>query len=73
MFPKGVKVNQYLTDPDAYFVRTNAPSALKMFQRVKAEFAQDGDFDTGNLKYKYYERYAFGWSDWRGAWGNPGA
>jgi len=73
MFPKGAMVNHYFTDADAYFIRTNAPSALKFFQRVKAEFAQDGDFDTSNLKYKYYERYSAGWSDWRGAWGSAGA
>lgn len=73
MFPKGAMVSHYFTDADAYFIRTNAPSALKFFQRVKAEFAQDGDFDTSNLKYKYYERYSAGWSDWRGAWGSAGA
>lgn len=73
IFPEGAKVNHYFTDADAYFIRTNAPSAMKWFQRVKAEFAQDGDFDTGNLKYKYYERYSAGWSDWRGAFGSAGA
>ena len=73
MFPKGAMVNHYFTDAGAYFIRTNAPSAMKFFQRVKAEFAQDGDFDTSNLKYKYYERYSAGWSDWRGAWGSAGA
>lgn len=73
MFPKGAMVNHYFTDADAYFIRTNAPSAMKFFQRVKAEFAQDGDFDTSNLKYKYYERYSAGWSDWRGSWGSAGA
>lgn len=72
IFPEGCSVNHYFTDADAYFIRTNAPSAMKWFQRVKAEFAQDGDFDTGNLKYKYYERYSAGWSDFRGAWGSAG-
>jgi hypothetical protein len=72
IFPEGAKANPYFSDPDAYFIRTNAPSAMKWFQRVNAEFAQDGDFDTGNLKYKYYERYSAGWSDWRGAWGSAG-
>lgn len=72
-FPDGATVNHYFTDADAYFIRTNAPAGMTMFQRVRAEFAQDGDFDTGNMKYKAYERYSFGWSDWRGAYGNAGA
>jgi hypothetical protein len=46
---------------------------MKLFQRVKAEFAQDGDFDTGNAKYKGYERYSVGWTDWRALYGSPGA
>jgi hypothetical protein len=57
VFPDGVKVNHYLTDTDAFFIRTNAPEGLKLFQREEATFAQDGDFDTSNLKYKGYERY----------------
>lgn len=73
MFPEGVHVNQYLTDPDAFFIRTDAPNGMKMFQRVAAEFAQDGDFDTSNVKYKAYERYSQGWSDFRGLYGSPGA
>ena len=70
LFPDGVKVNHYLTDSDAFFVRTNVPQGMKMFQRVAAEFAQDGDFDTSNLKYKGYERYSVGWTDWRGVYTN---
>lgn len=73
LFPEGVKVNHYLTDTDAFFIRTNAPAGMKMFQRVAAEFAQDGDFDTSNLKYKGYERYSVGWTDWRGLYASPGA
>lgn len=73
MFPDGIKVNHYLTDTDAFFVRTNVPQGMKLFQRVKAEFAQDGDFDTGNAKYKGYERYAVGWTDPRALYGSPGA
>lgn len=72
-FPDGVKLNHYLTDPDAFFVRTNAPEALKLFQREEVDFSQDGDFDTSNLKYKAYERYSTGWSEWRGLYGSPGA
>lgn len=71
-FPDGVKVNQYLTDTDAYFIRTNAPEGLKLFQRNAAEFKQDGDFDTDNLKYKAYERFSTGCSDWRSIYGSAG-
>lgn len=73
LFPEGAKVNHYLTDTDAWFVRTNAPNGLKMFEREAAEFAQDTEFDTSNLKYKGYERYSVGWTDWRGLYGSPGA
>ena len=72
-FPDGVKVNHYLTDTDAFFIRTNAPEGVKLFQREDIWFAQDGDFDTDNLRYKFYERYSCGWTDWRGAFGSPGA
>ena len=72
-FPDGVKVNHYFTDADAFFIRTDAPEGLKLFQRVAAEFAQDKDFDTENLKYKSYERYSVGWSDPRGLYGSQGA
>jgi hypothetical protein len=73
IFPDGAKVNHYLTDTDAFFIRTNAPEGLKLFQREEAAFAQDGDFDTSNLKYKGYERYSTGWTDPRALYGSPGA
>ena len=73
LFPEGIKVNNYFTDTDAYFIRTDAPTAMKHYERVAPEFAQDNDFDTSNLKYKGYERYVFGWSDWRGIVASPGA
>ena len=73
LFPKGVKVNNYFTDPDAWFVRTDCPDSMKFFERNRAMFAQDNDFDTSNLKYKGYERYSAGWSDWRGAYGSAGS
>lgn len=73
LFTDGAKVNHYLTDNDAWFVRTNAPNGLKYFSRVAPEFAQDNDFDTSNLKYKGYERYSMGWTDWRSLYGSPGA
>lgn len=73
MFPKGVKVNHYLTDADAWFVKTNCPAGLTMFQRRALEFTRDNDFDTENAKAKSTERYIFGWTDWRGAFASPGA
>jgi len=73
MFPAGVTVNHYLTDTDAFFVRTNVDDGLRLFQRVAPQFEQDQDFDTSNLKYKAYERYSTGWSDWRALVGSPGA
>lgn len=71
--PEGIKVNHYLTDQDAWFIRTNAPRGLIHYEREAASFAPDNDFDTSNLKAKCYERYAFGWTDWRGLVGSPGA
>ncbi len=73
MFPEGVKVNHYLTDTDGWFIRTNIENGLKLFQRNEIEFSQDEDFDTANLKYKAYERFATGWSDWRGLYSSSGA
>lgn len=72
-FPKGIKVNHYFTDTDAWFIRTNAPDGLKHFQRRADDFAVDNDFDTDNAKYKAQARYSFGWTDPRGIYGSPGA
>ena len=72
LFPGGIKVNHYFNGTTAYFVRTNVPQGMKLFQRKTASFSQDGDFDTGNLKYKGYERYSCGWTDWRALWGVNG-
>lgn len=71
--PQGFAVNHYLTDPDAWFVRTNCPSGMRMFERVATELSQDNDFDTENMKAKAYMRFSGGWSDWRGLYGSPGA
>lgn len=65
-----VKMNHFFTDTDAFFIRTDCPDGMKMFDREAATFAQDGDFDTSNLKYKGYERYSVGWSDFRGLYTN---
>lgn len=73
LLPEGHAVNHYLTDTDAWFVKTDAPDGLKHFERVAIEFSEDGDFDTMNFKYKAYERYSFGWTDFRGLYGTPGA
>jgi hypothetical protein len=73
MFPKGAMVNPYLSDADAYFIRTDADNGMRFFWREKPDFAQDGDFDTSNLKYKGYQRFSAGWTDWRGAFGSAGA
>ncbi|WP_373088681.1 Mu-like prophage major head subunit gpT family protein [Zhongshania sp.] len=73
-FPGGIVVNHYLTDTDAWFIRTNLKSdGLKHFQRRKMEFAIDNDFDTENAKFKASERYSFGWTDWRAIYGSAGA
>ena len=71
--PDGYFVNHYLTDPDSYFIITDIPNGLKHFVRVALKTDNDGDFDTGNVRYKARERYSFGASDPLGVWGSPGA
>ena len=73
MLPQGYVVNNYLTDTDAFFIKTDVPNGLKMFVRSPIKTAMEGDFDTGNVRYKARERYSFGWSDPRGIFGSPGA
>lgn len=73
MFPMGFKVNHYLTDTDAWFIRTNCPHGMKYFTRRDDSFTTDGDFDTDNAKFKATSRYSFGWSDPRQLFGSPGA
>ena len=73
MLPQGYVVNNFLTDTDAWFIKTDVPNGLKMFERAAIKTAMEGDFDTGNMRYKARERYSFGWSDWRGIYGSPGA
>ena len=72
-FPKGLKVNHYLTDTDAWFIRTNVRDGMKYFVRREDQFDMDDDFDTDNAKYKATFRCAFGWTDPRGLFGSPGA
>ena len=72
MLPGGVKVNHYLTDNDAWFIKTDVPNGLTHFKRSPLKFTKDNDFDTDNAKMKAYERYSFGWSDYLGAFGSEG-
>jgi hypothetical protein len=72
-FPEGIKMNHYLSDQDAWFIRTNCKNGMTVFDRDIQPFMQDNDFDTSNLKAKKYERYVFGWTDWRQAFATPGA
>jgi len=71
--PEGYAVNHFLTDDDAWFLTTDVPNGLKHFVRTPMSTSMDGDFDTGNVRYKARERYSFGWSDPLGMFGSPGA
>ena len=71
--PQGFAINHFLTDPDAWFVKTDAPNGMKHFVRSPLKTAMEGDFETGNARYKARERYSFGWSDPRAMYGSPGA
>ena len=71
--PEGYAVNHFLTDTDAWFLTTDVPNGLKHFVRTPLAQSMDGDFDTGNVRYKARERYSFGWSDPLGVFGSPGA
>ena len=73
MIPQGYRVNNYLTDTDAFFIITDVPNGLKQFVRSPIKTAMEGDLDTGNVRYKARERYSFGFSDFRGIFGSPGA
>ena len=71
--PEGYTVNHFLTDTDAWFLTTDVPNGLKHFVRTPMATSMDGDFDTGNVRYKARERYSFGWSDPLGMYGSEGA
>ena len=73
IFPGGYAVNHYLTDPDAWFIKTDAPEGLKAFRRKDVTFAADNDFDTSNAKFKAAFRRSYGWTDPRGAFASEGA
>ena len=71
--PEGYSVNHYLTDTDSYYLITDVPNGMKHFVRTPMSTSMDGDFDTGNVRYKARERYSYGVSDPLGIWGSPGA
>jgi hypothetical protein len=71
--PEGYAVNHYLTDNNAWYIITDVPNGMKHFERTPLETSMDGDFDTGNVRYKARERYSFGVSDPLGIFGSPGA
>ena len=73
MLPSGVFINRRFTDVDAFFIKTNVPNGTKMFVRAPLQTKMEPDFDTGNLRFKARERYSFGFSDWRGFFGNQGS
>ena len=71
--PGGTTVNNFLTDTNAWFICTDVPNGMKHFVRTSMNTSMDGDFDTGNVRYKARERYSFGWSDPLGMWGSSGS
>jgi hypothetical protein len=71
--PEGYCVNHFLTDVNGWFLLTDVPNGLKHFERMGMTTSMDGDFDTGNVRYKARERYSFGWSDALGIWGSAGS
>ena len=73
MIPQGYVVNNFLTDTDAYYIITDVPNGMKYFERAAISTKMEGDFETGNMKYKARERYSFGVSDFRGIFGVEGA
>ena len=73
MVPQGFVVNNFLSDTESFFIKTDVPNGLKHMVRAPIKTAMEGDFETGNVRYKARERYSFGWSDPRGIYGNPGA
>lgn len=73
VFPDGYHVNHYFTDTDAYFVRVRCPDGARFFERIPIQKKMEGDFETGNVRFKSRERYSFGVSNWRSYYGSPGA
>jgi len=72
MIPQGYVVNNYINDGEQWFIKTDVPNGMKHMVRAPIKTAMEGDFETGNMRYKARERYSFGWSDWRGIYGSDG-
>jgi hypothetical protein len=72
-FPGGIIVNNFLNDPNAWFILTNCPNGLRYFERSPIEFMEGNDYDTRNMKFSATERYSFSWSDWHGSYGSGSA
>ena len=73
MLPEGYTINHFLTDPDAFFIKTDTPNGFKHFERIPLSTNMEADFDSGNMRFKARERYSFGFSDPRAVFGSPGA
>jgi hypothetical protein len=73
MIPQGYRINHFLTDPDSFYIITDVPNGMKHFERTPLTTSMEGDFNTGNVRYKARERYVFGVSDYRGIFGCEGA
>jgi hypothetical protein len=73
MLPEGYTINHFLTDPDAFFIKTDTPNGFKHFERIPMSTGMEADFDSGNMRFKARERYSFGYSDPRAVFGSPGA
>ena len=73
MVPQGYRVNHFVTDSDSWYIITDVPNGMKYFDRAPLKTSMEGDFDTGNVRYKARERYSFGCSDPRGIYASPGA
>jgi hypothetical protein len=73
MLPEGYTINHFLTDPDAFFLKTDTPNGFKHFERIPMSTGMEADFDSGNMRFKARERYSFGYSDPRAVFGSPGA
>ena len=72
MVPQGYVVNHFITDTNGWYVKTDVPNGMKYFERSPIRTSMEGDFETGNVRYKARERYSFGWSDPRGIYGSAG-
>ena len=73
MFPGGYEMSPHISDTDSFYIVTDSPDGLKYFERIAMQTSTEGDFDSGSMKFKARERYAFGFSDWRAVYASSGA